>query len=331
MSKRRVVKIEHHEFVDDVESGQEVKGLDLLVKVQAASINPADARKVEHLNPLRPKVVGYDGLGTILEKGEQVDDFEVGDVVYYAGSNLRAGSFQEKQLIDSRIVARMPKKLTEAQAVGFPLVSLTAYEMLFEKFKFVSEENANKGKKILIINGAGGVGSIASQLAKWAGLSVYATSSPKNFSWLKSHGVDHPIDYHADSNNSLQNLNDSSFDATVCFYDISSYLSEMIRLTKPFGHIGTIVGVNGPLDITSMQKKSLSFDWELMFTKAAEDYRVSTQGRILNKITDLIDSGILRRIDTETIEGINADNLNKALKLLQTGHNVGKITLVNNV
>ncbi|WP_125712866.1 alcohol dehydrogenase catalytic domain-containing protein [Companilactobacillus kedongensis] len=329
MSKRRVVKIENHKFVDDIEDSQEVHGLDLLVKIQAVSINPADVRKVEHLNPSRPKIVGYDGLGTILEKGERVTDFEVGDVVYYAGSNLRNGSFQEEQLIDSRLVSRTPKNLTPEQAVGFPLVSLTAYEMLFEKFGFVPEENVNKGKRILIINGAGGVGSIAGQLAKWSGLSVYATSSPKNFDWLESHGVDHSIDYHVDSDNFLRILDDSSFDATVCFYDISSYLPEMIRLTKPFGHIGTIVGVDGPLDITPMQRKSLSFDWELMFTKAAEDYQVSTQSKILSKVTDLIDSGILKRIDTKTITGINADGLNQALDLLQTGHNVGKITLVN--
>lgn len=328
MSKK-VIKIENHKFVDAEVDDIKATGNDLLVEVKAVSINPADARKVEHLKPNRPNIVGYDGLGKIIQMGSNVENFEVGDVVYYAGSNIRPGSFQEQQLVDARLVAKVPQTLSIDQSVGFPLVSLTAYEILFEKFRFKAEKNANKGKKILIINGAGGVGSVASQLAKWAGLTVYATASPKNFEWLKSHGADFPIDYHTDSDNSLQKLSDNSFDATVCFYDISDYLSDLIRLTKPFGHIGTIVGVNRPIDITALQRKSLSFDWELMFTKSAENYHMESQGEILKKITNLIDSNQLKRIDTKTIVGINATGVNEALKLLNTGHNVGKITLID--
>lgn len=325
---KRVIKIENHKFIDSFTDNEEAKDYDLLIEIEAVSINPADARKVEKLNPNRSKIVGYDGTGNIIAKGDKVKNFEIGDKVFFAGSNIRAGSFQEQQLVDSRLVAKVPVDMPVEQLVGFPLVSLTAYEILFEKFNFLPQESANKGQSILIINGAGGVGSVASQLAKWSGLNVYATSSPKNFTWLRDHGVDQPVDYHMNTNDSLDKLADNSFEATVSFYDISGYLPELIRLTKPFGHIGTIVGVDGPLDITPMQRKSLSFDWELMFTKFAEDYHIETQGEILKKIAQLIDNNVLKRIDTQTINGLNAKSLNLALEQLNTGHNVGKIILV---
>ncbi|WP_316496336.1 alcohol dehydrogenase catalytic domain-containing protein, partial [Enterococcus faecium] len=144
------------------------------------------------------RILGFDGVGKVVAVGDEVQKFSVGDRVFYAGTTTRAGSNQEYQLVDERIAALAPKNLSDEEAAVLPLTSLTAYELLFEKFGLIPEENANRGKKILVINGAGGVGSILNQLAHWAGLEVYATASPKNFEWLKKTGVDYPIDYHQD-------------------------------------------------------------------------------------------------------------------------------------
>lgn len=158
----------------------------MLVKVQAVSVNPVDTKlrqTARTSNALR--VLGFDAVGEVAAVGNEVENFKVGDHVFYAGTTTRHGSNQEYQIVDERIVALAPEKLTKEEAASLPLTSLTAYELLFDKFNIVPQKDSAKGKSILVINGAGGVGSILNQLAKWAGLEVFATSNPKNFDWLK--------------------------------------------------------------------------------------------------------------------------------------------------
>ncbi len=173
-------------FIDEKEQIPVPSSRDLLVKVNAVSVNPVDT-KLRQDNGIRNalRILGFDGVGKVVAVGDEVQKFSVGDRVFYAGTTTRAGSNQEYQLVDERIVALAPKNLSDEEAAALPLTSLTAYELLFEKFGLTPEENANRGKKILVINGSGGVGSILNQLAHWAGLEVYATASPKNFEWLK--------------------------------------------------------------------------------------------------------------------------------------------------
>lgn len=327
MTKIETVEIGRNKFVVGQKESETAQGHDLLVEVLAVSLNPVDLKHVESYQSGNQKIVGYDGVGTVIGIGEQVTNFQVGDQVYYVGTTTRAGSFQAEQLVDERLVAKKPAQLAAAEAAAFPLVSLTAYELLFEKFNFIPQAGANKGRSVLLINGAGGVGSVASQLAKWAGLTVYATASPKNFTWLTQHGVDVPVDYHAGQPNSLQQLADDQFDAIAVFYNIESYLPRLVQLAKPFGHIGTIVGTQKPVDIALLKNKALSFDWEFMFTKAREQYRMASQGQILSQVAELINSGELKSIKTKTYSGLNAANLNTASKLIATGHTVGKVTL----
>ncbi|MFC6169997.1 zinc-binding alcohol dehydrogenase family protein [Loigolactobacillus jiayinensis] len=327
MAQIKTIEIGDNKFIDGYKERETAHGYDLLVELAAVSLNPVDLKKQETYQAGAPKILGFDGVGTILAVGEQVTNFKIGEQVYYAGTTTRDGSLQEQQLIDARLVAKKPAQLTVAEAAAFPLVSLTAYELLFEKFHFIPEAGANQGQAILIINGAGGVGSVASQLAKWAGLTVYATASPRNFNWLTQNGVAFPVDYHTDQAHSLAQLPANQFDAIAVFYDITSYLPRLVELAKPFGHIGTIVGVPQPLDITALKNKALSFDWEFMFTKSLEQYRMASQGQILQRVADLIDQGGLKSICTKTYHGLNAANLNAASHLIAAGHNVGKITL----
>ncbi|MCL5458851.1 zinc-binding dehydrogenase [Loigolactobacillus coryniformis] len=328
MTTIKTIEIAQGQFIDGQKESELAQGHDLLVMVAAVSLNPVDLKHVATFKTGDLRIVGYDSAGTVIGVGEQVTDFQIGDQVYYAGTTTRDGSFQEAQLIDERLVAKKPAQLAVAEAAAFPLVSLTAYELLFEKFNFIAQAGANEGKSILLVNGAGGVGSVASQLAKWAGLTVYATASPRNFDWLIQHGVDVPVDYHAGQPNSLDQFADNQFDAVAVFYSIESYLPRMVELAKPFGHIGTIVGTQKPIDIALLKNKALSFDWEFMFTKAREQYRMASQGQILSQITDLLATGDLKSITTKTYQGLNAANLNAASELLAAGHTVGKITLI---
>ncbi|WP_207696033.1 hypothetical protein DOK67_0000607 [Enterococcus sp. DIV0212c] len=302
---------------------------DILVKVKAVSVNPIDTKlrqTAKHQSQLH--VLGFDGVGEVVSVGKNVEKFTIGDRVLYAGTTKRAGSNQEYQLVDERIVALAPKNLSNEEAAALPLTSLTAYELLFEKFDLIPKENANQGKSILVINGAGGVGSILTQLAHWAGLTVYATASPANFDWLKENGVDHPIDYHENIKDSLENLGVTTVDYAAVLFNISSYFERVAELIHPFGHIGTIVGLDTALDISSLKNKSVSFDWEYMFAKTDFNYQIETQGEILALIAKLADEKKLKTTLKRTYAtGINAENIKQATADVETGHMNGKVVI----
>lgn len=185
------------------------KGHDLLVKVNAVSVNPVDVgvRRSGHGKLSKPKIIGWDACGIVEKVGSKVSLFSPGDRVYYAGSFKRSGSNSEYQLVDERIVGNAPKSLTDAQAAAMPLTSLTAYEALFEQLSLSQDKKSNEGKTILIINGAGGVGSVATQLASNAGLTVIATASrPESINWVKSHGAADVVNHRKNLVNEVHKL-----------------------------------------------------------------------------------------------------------------------------
>src|SRR5215204_3588731 len=155
-------------------------GRDLLVRVHAVSVNPVDVksrapRPTIESNPL---ILGWDAAGVVEAIGPEVTLFKPGDEVFYAGSRDRAGCDSELHLVDERIVGPKPRTLTFEEAAALPLTTITAWEALFDRLGIAKEPSANQGRTLLIIGGAGGVGSIAIQIAKQvAGLHVIATAS----------------------------------------------------------------------------------------------------------------------------------------------------------
>ena len=317
---------EERSFIDEKKIVPNLESRDVLVKVKAVSVNPIDTKLRKNSikrNALR--VLGFDAVGEVVDTGKEVEKFKIGDRVFYAGTTTRAGSNQEYQAVDERIVALAPKKLSDEGAAALPLTSLTAYELLFEKFGLIPEEGANKGKKILVINGAGGVGSVLNQLAHWAGLEIYATASPENFEWLEKLGVDHPIDYHDDLKDEL---GVQKVDYIAVLFDITHYLGQIKHMINPFGHVGTIVGIHDALDISDWKNLSVSFDWEYMFAKTDYNYQIETQGQALKVIARLADEGQLKTTLSKVYsDGINAVNLKKATKDVETGHMLGKVVI----
>ena len=303
------------------------RSYDLLVQVAATAVNPVDTKLRQSLLGPHAHVLGYDGAGVILAKGDQVVDFQVGDQIYYSGTTRRPGSYATAQLIDSRLVAAKPTNLTMTAAAAMPLTTLTAWELLFERMGFPAVKNANAGRRLLIINGAGGVGSIMSQLAHWSGFSVAATASPKHFPWLQQHQVDLPLDYHQDLQAQLADAGWAQVDAVAILTEPTAYFALAAAVIAPLGHVGSIVESANDLPLGLLKAKSASWHWEYMFTKTDYQMELATQGQILARAAHLFTTGELRSNVATVLAGLSNDNLLTAHRLLETGHTQGKIVL----
>ena len=305
------------------------KGHDLLVKVNAVSVNPVDVgvRRSGHGKLSKPKIIGWDACGIVEKVGSQVSLFSPGDRVYYAGSFKRSGSNSEYQLVDERIVGNAPKSLTDAQAAAMPLTSLTAYEALFEQLSLSQDKTSNEGKTILIINGAGGVGSVATQLASNAGLTVIATASrPESINWVKSHGATDVVNHRKNLVNEVHKLGYKYVDYILELKNIDSHWKEMCELIKPEGAIASITENRRPINLRLLTPKKAIFAWEWMYTKSYyHTPDMQSQHEILNKIATLIDNSELQCTLTQSLSPINANNLREAHSLVENGHMIGKV------
>lgn len=324
--------IENPESVIEFEAVKPIPGPhDLLVKIDAISVNPVDFKirqnSAKDTVLETPKIIGWDAVGIVQAVGQDVTLFEVGDPVYYAGDITKQGSNAEYQIIDERIVGRKPKSLSIEEAAVIPLTALTAWEILFDRIRITADKD--KGKSILIIGGAGGVGSIAIQLAKKiAGLTVIATASrPETIAWCKQQGADFVVD-HKDLVSSVRDTGFEYVDFILDFVDTNAYWDTMVELIKPQGHIASITGSSDPVALTKLKSKSVSFSWELMYTRSmyqTED--MVEQHNILNIVADLLDDGILKTTLNTTLNGLSAENLKKAHELLESGRTIGKIAI----
>ena len=305
-------------------------GHDLLVRVEAVSVNPVDT-KLRAPKPqveAQPKVLGYDAAGVVESVGDAVTLFKPGDPVYYAGSVTRAGSNAQFQLVDERIVGPKPKTLDFAQAAALPLTSLTAWELLFDRFGF-AETRSTTGPTLLVLAGAGGLGSIAIQLAQHAGFAVIATASrAESVDWCKKMGAQHVIDHRQPLRPQLEAIGLRDVEAIGCFTGAESYWPQLADIVAPQGRIGLVVGLRGPLDLELLKSKSASVHWEFMFTRSTYGTPdLVRQHEILTRVSELVDQGRLRTTWTETLGTINAQNLREAHRRLESGSTIGKLTL----
>jgi zinc-binding alcohol dehydrogenase family protein len=296
-------------------------GRDLLVKVEAVSVNPVDTKR--RADPAKadtqPRVLGWDAAGTVVAVGDQVSLFSKGDSVYYAGDVTRPGSNSEFQLVDERIVGRKPKSLDFAQAAAIPLTAITAWECFFDRLKVQPK------KSILLIGGAGGVGSIAIQLAKIAGLHVLATASrPQSIAWVKELGADEVVNHRENLVSQIK----KPVDYIAVFNDLDQHWPAIGELIAPQGAIVSIVGNTKPLAMDVVRAKSASLCWELMFTRPRfQTPDMIEQHKLLNQVADWLDAGKLRGTLKETLSPINAANLRTAHAKLESGTMIGKLAL----
>ncbi|MEN5209825.1 zinc-binding alcohol dehydrogenase family protein [Stenotrophomonas terrae] len=308
------------------------QGQDLLVQIQAVSINPVDTKlrgpKPGEENP--PRVLGFDAAGTVVAVGPQVTAFEVGDEVYYAGDVTRPGCNAQLQLVDERLVGRKPTTLDFAEAAALPLTTLTAWELLFQRMPFQLDGRRHVGKTLLVIGGAGGVGSMAIQLGQHAGFTVVATASrPESAQWCLQMGASHVIDHRQPLAAQLQALDIHTVDAALNLANTDLYWQQLGELLAPQGHVGLIVEPAGELRIGDPYKaKCIGIHWEFMFTRAR--FRTADmieQHRILTRAASLIDAGELRTTLSQRLGTINAANLRQAHRQLEAGRSIGKLAL----
>lgn len=304
---------------------------ELLVKIDAVSVNPVDfkIRQSSAKNTVldNPKIIGWDAVGTVEAVGFEVSLFKVGDKVFYAGDITKQGSNAEYQVIDERIVGKKPTTLSNEASAVMPLTGLTAWEILFDRIRISTEKDKNK--TILIIGGAGGVGSISIQLAKKvAGLNVITTASrPETIEWCKQQGADYVVN-HKDLVNEVRKAGFQHVDFIVDFVDTNSYWDTMAELIKPQGHIASITGSAEPVALNKLKNKSVSFSWELMYTRSMfETDDMIEQHNILNKLADLLDKGTIKSTLNTTLNGLTAKNFKQAHQLLESGKNIGKIAI----
>jgi zinc-binding alcohol dehydrogenase family protein len=290
---------------------------DLLVKVEAVSVNPVDTKQRKIDSPA-PRVLGWDAAGTVEAVGKDVTLFKPGDAVYYAGDVTRPGCDSEWHLVDERIVGRKPKRLDFAQAAAIPLTAITAWEAFFDRLK------VQRGRRMLIIGAAGGVGSIGIQLARHAGLHVIATASrPESIAWVKELGADEVVSH----KNLVQEVG-RPVDYVACFNDLDQHWAAIGELIAPQGGIVAIVGNRNPLPMDAVRAKSATLCWELMFTRPRfQTPDMIEQHRLLNQVADWLDAGKLRGTLRETLSPINAANLRKAHDKLESGTMIGKLVL----
>ncbi|MEL6439026.1 MAG: zinc-binding alcohol dehydrogenase family protein [Cyanobacteria bacterium J06621_8] len=325
--------IENNNSLLDVEIPKPTaQGRDLLVEVKAISVNPVDTKirapkdKVES----EPKILGWDAAGIVVEVGNEVSEFQPGDEVYYAGDITRPGSNSEFQLIDERIVGRKPKNLDFARAAAFPLTSITAWEALFERLN-INRQGADTGKSILIVNGAGGVGSISIQLAKLAQLKVIATASrDETTTWCKKMGADLVINHRHDLAEEIEKIGYKNVDYILCLSHTDDHWQAMTKAIKPQGTICAIVENKQPLAMDTLKSKSVGLVWEFMYTRSmyqTED--MAEQSKLLNELSQLIEDGVIVSTCNDVIKPINAQNLRDVHQTLEKGIAIGKIALAD--
>ena len=329
---RRYLPIDDPESLLDLALERPVPGeFDLLVRVEAVSVNPVDT-KVRAPRPQQedpPRVLGYDAAGVVEAVGAGVTGVRPGDAVYYAGDITRPGSNAQYQLVDARIVAHKPASLDFAQAAALPLTALTAWELLFERMGYALEGGGD-GKTLLVIGGAGGVGSIAIQLGKLAGFRVVATASrEQSADWCRGLGADHVVDHRQPLAPQLQAFGLDAIDAALNLADTDRYWTELGELLAPLGRVGLIVEPAGALRIGDPYKaKCIGIHWEFMFARPRfRTADMDRQGHILAQVARLVDDGRLRATLRETLWPINAANLREAHRRLESGRSIGKLVL----
>jgi NADPH:quinone reductase len=304
---------------------------DLIVEVKAVGVNPADTkvRRSGTQTETTPRILGWDVAGVVKEVGSEASLFKPGDEVYYSGEWNRPGAYSEFHLVDQRLVGPKPKSLSFAEAAALPLTTITAWEGLFERLLISQEPAKNKGKTILIINAAGGVGSMATQLAHWAGLTVIGTASrPESTEWVKKMGATHIIDHRQPLEPQIGELGYKTVDAIFLLKNVSQHWDASVDLIAPQGKICLVDDPYELLDLRKVHSKSVSVTTENVFTRP--NFRTADmeeQHRLLAKVAELIDAGVLQTTLTKRLSPITANTLREAHAKVEAGSMIGKVVL----
>ncbi len=306
--------------------------LDLLIRVQAIAVNPVDTKIRASLGQqalTSPRILGWDAAGTVEAVGHEVTGFQIGDEVFYAGDLTRAGCNAEFQAVDSRLVALKPASWSFSEAAAIPLVGLTAWELLLERMMIHADDD-DTGKPILVINGAGGVGSALIPLAKMLGLRVVATASrPETADWCRTLGADDIINHQQPLRPQAEALGIHEFPYIANLHNTERYWEQTADLIAPMGALGLIVEPREKLHVGDpLKAKCVRIAWEFMAARAKfKTPDMHRQGEILADLADLCEQGIFPKIHTRTLHGLTTGNLIEAHRLMESSTAHGKVVI----
>ena len=303
---------------------------DLLVEIRAISVNPVDVKVRMRARPEKEeyKVLGWDAAGIVKEVGPEAALFKPGDEVYYAGSIARQGTNSEFHLVDERIVGRKPKSLNFAHAAALPLTTITAWELLFDRLCVPKGKNKDEGS-LLVIGGAGGVGSLLIQLARQlTGLMVIATASrPETQAWCIELGAHQVIDHTKPFAEQLSSIGYPQVNLIASLTATGHHYPTVVDVLAPQGKFGLIDDPD-TLDALPLKRKAASLHWEFMFARSLFNTPdILEQHNLLNQVAELVDTGVIRTTADNNFGLINATNLKKAHALIESGRSRGKIVL----
>jgi zinc-binding alcohol dehydrogenase family protein len=317
-------------FVDIAVETPRPQPRDILVEVRAISVNPVDAKIRAGDGPGRPdgqlQILGWDAAGIVKETGSAVTLFRPGDEVYYAGSLGRSGSYAELQCVDERIVGLKPRTLGFAESAALPLTTITAWEALFDRLRL---DKSAEGS-LLIVGGAGGVGSIATQLAKQLTcLEIISTASrPETVQWCQRMGAHHVVDHLQPLASQVKAILPGGVNCVLGLTKTEDHFDQLIEAMAPQSAMVLIENPARPLDFVKLKPKSISVHWEFMFTRSRyETADMDEQGRLLNEVAALVDAGRIVTTMQTNLGAVNAANLKRAHALVESGKTVGKIVL----
>ncbi len=306
---------------------------DLLVRVEAIAVNPVDAKVRRRDQPEAGalRVLGWDAAGTVEAVGSAVQGFAVGDPVWYAGALNRPGCNSEWQLVDARLVSRRPTSLSAAEAAALPLTAITAWELLFDRLRLSQGPEAHRGEALLVMGGAGGVGSILVQLAlQLTGQTIIASASrPESQTWLRQLGVQHVIDHHQPLLPQLQAQGLGEVQRVVSLTHTDRHFEQLVEVLAPQGALALIDDpAPEAINVLALKRKSLSLHWELMFTRSLfQTADMAAQGRLLAQVAQLVEAGRLRTTLANDLGPICAATLRQAHQMIESQTTIGKLVL----
>ena len=306
----------------------ELEAEDVLVKVKATAINPVDTKMQASYQGESFRILGFDAVGEIIQVGRAVTRFNVGDRVYYAGQQNRQGSNQTYQVVNSQLIALAPANLNNLEVAALPLTAITAGEILTDNFNLSIGKDTAKGKKILIINGAGGVGSILIQLAKMMGMFIVTTASRTDSrEWVKQLGADQVLNHREDMAQQLLEENLDKFDYIAMLHSTDDYWDFVLQHIAPFGKISSIVETKNPINMGPLKNMGAQFSWEFMFAKGNYGFRMEEQGDFLTQLAEWVEQGLIRTTFQKSYQGFSIQNLEAATQDVVKGDMIGKVAI----
>jgi zinc-binding alcohol dehydrogenase family protein len=303
---------------------------DLLVAVRGVSVNPIDVKRRQREKPATAPdymLLGYDAAGVVEAVGSEVSLFSPGDEVFYAGARDRPGTNGEFHLVDERIVGPKPRSLSFAEAAALPLTSITAWEILFDRMKLPYGSKRPCGT-LLVLNGAGGVGSMMIQLAtRLTGLTVIATASrPETAAWVRKLGAEHVADHSRPIDEAIKAIGFDGVDYVAAITTTPGNVPSLVAALNPQGHVNFIDDFDE--NIMPFKAKSITISWEMMFTRSLfQTADMDAQHRLLREVAALVDAGVLKSTMAQHMGRLTAENLRRAHQVVETNRTIGKVVL----